>query len=58
MFNLENYDMLFLPKCCYKHGGLIIYVHKKLEYTVPTDIKVPSSGSMCKIVTSKTKIKN
>ena len=29
MFNLENYEMLFLPKSCCRHGGLIIYVHKQ-----------------------------
>ena len=28
MFNLENYEMTFLPKSCCAHGGLIIYVHK------------------------------
>ena len=44
MFNLENYEMLFLPKSCCRHGGLIIYVHKQFECTVLTDIKVPSSG--------------
>ena len=26
MFNLENYKMTFLPKCCCAHGGWIIYV--------------------------------
>ena len=44
MFNLENYEMLFLPKSCCRYGGLIIYVHKQFECTVLTDIKVPSSG--------------
>ena len=44
MFNLENYEMLFLPKKCCEHGGLIIYVHKDFECTALTEVKVPSSG--------------
>ena len=44
MFNLENYEMLFLPKKCCEHGGLIIYVHKDFECIALTEVKVPSSG--------------
>ena len=41
MFNLENYEMTFLPKCCCAHGGLIIYVHfEQFECRVMTEVVV------------------
>ena len=44
MFNLENYEMIFLPKSCCAHGGLIIYVHNQFQCTVMSEVKVQSSG--------------
>ena len=44
MFNLENYEMTFLPKSCCAHGGLIIYVHKQFECRVMTEVVVQASG--------------
>ena len=44
MFNLENYEMTFLPKSCCAHGGLIIYVHKQFECRLMTEVVVQASG--------------
>ena len=44
MFNLENYEMTFLPKSCCAHGGLIIYVHIQFECRVMTEVVVQTSG--------------
>ena len=44
MFNLENYEMLFLPKSCCAHGGLIIYVHNQFQCTVMSKVNPIRSG--------------
>ena len=44
MFNLDNYEVTFLPKSCCAHGGLIIYVHKQFECRVMTEVVVQASG--------------
>ena len=44
MFNLENYEMTFLPKSCCAHGGLIINVHKQFECRMMTEVVVQASG--------------
>ena len=43
MYNLENYELIFLPKSCCAHGGLIIYVHNQFQCTVMREVKVQSS---------------
>ena len=60
MFNLENYEMIFLPKSCCAHGDLIIYVYNQFQCIVMSEVKVQSSGweYLCvKISRSKPKSK-
>ena len=33
MFNLTDYNLVSLPKTCYGHGGLMIYVHNQFQCT-------------------------
>ena len=42
MFNLESYNMIFLPESCCAHGGLIIYVHNQFQCAVMSEVQ--SSG--------------
>ena len=44
MFNIGNYEMIFLSNCCCANGGLIIYVHNQFQCTVMSEVKVQSSS--------------